>query len=155
MIYKFIWSNGGCRVARSTLYLPKGRGGLGVPHSLRYYRAAQLVQLYQIFATTYQPDWVRVEAQASPTLPLDLLMLLPSRERRAILSPSLSHSVRLWDVACKLHPLKSHHSPMAPLFNNTHFPPGQQIQKFTSWTDNGLSRIVHFIDHKVLILGKH
>lgn len=123
LIYKFIWDNGDCRVAQATLYTSRWQGGPGVPHFLCYYRAAQLVQLYQVFSKTYQPDWVWLEVQASTSLPIDLLIWLFPKECRAITSPSLSHSLDLWDTVCKLYPMKSPHSPVAPLFNNIQIPP--------------------------------
>lgn len=65
--------------------------------------AAQLVQCYQIFFTTYQPDWVKLEAQANTSLPIELLLWISSKERRAILGPFLSHSLSLWETACKIY----------------------------------------------------
>lgn len=65
LIFTFIWILGGCRVSRSTLYVSKWRNSLGVPQLLCCYRAPQLAQLYQLFSTSYTPDWARMEAQVS------------------------------------------------------------------------------------------
>lgn len=92
---EFIWSTSGCQVACSTLYFPKSKEGLGVPHLQRYYRAAHLIQLTQIFSLHYRPQWITLEAQVGAPLPIqaNLLFWLPPKDRRAIMSPTLSHSL--------------------------------------------------------------
>lgn len=109
---------------------PKDPGGLGVSDFCKYYPAAQEMQLYQLYYCG--------------SVPIDLLMWLPSKSHKAILYLFLSQSLHLWDTSCVLYLVWSCHTLVAPLFNNAKFPPGLHCFQFQWWIDKGLYRIGHF-----------
>lgn len=104
----------------------------------------QLMQLTPLYSWFYKPDWIVLEAQACGLQPIDLLMWFPYRNRRAILCPTLFHSLYLWDLTCRLTFLQSPHIPATPPFHNPAFLPGLYPQEFQRWLNKGLYHIGHF-----------
>lgn len=103
-IFSFILGAKGSRLAQTTMFGPNDLGGLGLPDFLKYYIVVQLTQLCQLHYNHYRLDWLSVEAQAFSPLQIDLVLWIPSKHRKAMLCPTLSHSVSLWDSTCRRWP---------------------------------------------------
>lgn len=119
--------------------------GMGLPDLWRYYQAAQLSQFSVVYSQGNRPDWVDMERQAIPLHTIDYLAWTPHKHRPPIMAPTLSHSMALCDFLYKSPNLISELCPLAHIFNNPHFPPGQDIRAFQWWTNKGLFRIGHFL----------
>lgn len=135
-VLKFDWGPKGYRFACCMLYTPKG---FRSPRFCKYYRAAQLIQLYLLQSSSYKPDWIRLEAQVFGALSTDLLIWIPSKSHRTILCPFLLHALRLWSFA--LNPLCSLHMPVTLLYNNFELPLDHNLFNFSGGYICG-----HFLD---------
>lgn len=144
-IIRFVWGTKGHRVAKKTLFKTRVQGGIGLPNLVWCHQAAQLSQLSVIYFKIAHPDWVHMERQAIPQYTLDFLLWCPSKARPAIMAPTLSNSLALWD-SLKQNPLLiSHWHLLSHIFRNPLFPPGMDIRAFQWWLDKGLYRIGHFV----------
>lgn len=118
---------------------------LGAPDFRKLYVAAQFAQLCQPHSRHYKPDWVSI---ACSPLTVDLILWIPPKHHKAILCPTLSHSIHLWDMSCRRWLLHSSHTPVAPLFSDPLFPPGMQPEVFGLWLNESLYRIDDYLDHR-------
>lgn len=154
-IIKYIWGKKDHRLARHILYSPKTRGGLGLPDLFRYYQAARLAQLSTVYFRYEKPDWINIERQAVPAYTLDFLLWCPIKSRPPVMSPTLSHSFKLWDDMKHLPTLISDIRPLDHIFHNPRFSPGMDIKSFHWWLDKGMYRIGHYFSLSGLISMKH
>lgn len=144
-IIRFVWRNKGYRCPSKILLRLKSQGGFGLPDLWGYYQAAQLSQILMIFSKGPKPEWLFMERWATPLNTINFLLWCDSKQRPAIMAPTLSHSISL---SSKLFTHTSIISPLRPLshiFHNIKFPPELNIQAFRWWTDKGLYRIGHFL----------
>lgn len=144
----FVWGYRRPRVNRRTLYTPKQMGGLGMPDLLKYYQAAQMSQLIKFHTRQPRPLWMSIESSLYPDREISQLMWLKAKDRPAMMCPSLSFSLNLWDRLSTAYGFRSQHNPLAPLFGNTLFTPGLQPRNFLWWTNKGLIRIADYCDHR-------
>lgn len=89
-----------------------------VPDFQKYYVAAKLTQLCELHFSHNRLDWVSIEAHACSPLLIDFVLWLPSKHRKVIFPPTLSHSISLWELTCERWPLCSPHTSKVPIFNN-------------------------------------
>lgn len=61
MVGTTIWANKRPRIAKTTLFIYRLQGGLGVPHVASYYLAAQISQMTLLHASSDVPLWVLLE----------------------------------------------------------------------------------------------
>lgn len=132
-IIKFIWGSKGRCCSKDILFRLKSQGGLALPNIWWYYQAAQLAQVSIVYLKGSKPDWLLIERQAVPHHTIDYLLWSLPRLRPAILVPTLSHTLALWDRLQKHSALTSDFRPLAHLFRNPEFPPGQNILAFKWW----------------------
>lgn len=78
------------------------------------------------------------------TYTLDFLLWCPPKNRPPVMSPTLSHSISLWDTMRNLPSLISEIHPLAHIFHNPQFSPGMDIKAFQWWLDKGMYRIGHY-----------
>lgn len=65
-VMSYIWGSVKPRIPKTTLYLPKVSGRLGIPDFSKHYYAAQLACLPKYHATKEAPLWVAVESVEFP-----------------------------------------------------------------------------------------
>ena len=150
-VLQFIWGDKRPRVNRSTLYTPRRKGGLGLLYLLKYFYAAQVAQLSRFHSQRQQAIWMIMESRSCRPSPISHLMWLPTNERPAILCPTLSLSLDIWDRLSRTHKFRSPHTPLAPFLQNKTFTPGLTPQAFNWWTNKGLMRIADLCDHKCML----
>lgn len=97
-IFHYIWGTKGSRITWATMYASKDSDGPGMSDFRKYYATVQLAQQCQLHSQHYQTDWVSIEAQACSPLTIDLVLWIPPKHRKAILCPTPSHSLHVWDT---------------------------------------------------------
>lgn len=115
--------------------------------STRIYKAAQLMQLSTVYSHHERPDWVHLQQQAFLSYTTDHLLWCPFNDRPLIQSPTLSHSLVLWDRLKPNSRLITKYTPLAHIFHNPDFPLCMDLKAFKWWTDKGLYRIGIFFTH--------
>lgn len=103
------------------------------------------MQISMVFSRGPKPDWLFMERKAIPHNTIDFLLWCDPKNRLAIMSPTLSHSIALCSKLYTRHSLTFTLKSLAHIFHNTNFPLGVNIQAFRWWTDKGLYRIGHFL----------
>lgn len=141
-IILFIWGKTSHSFAKTVLFRPRKKGGLGLLNLWWYYQAGQLTQISTNNTRGSKPNWI---GMAIPNFTIDFLLWRPPRSRPPILSLTLSHSVALCDSLHNRN-LTSKWQPLAHIFHNPQFPPGMDIKAFQWWLDKGLYRIGHFFN---------
>lgn len=91
-----------------------------------------------VYSKTARPDWVDMERQAFPSFTLDFLLWCPPKTRPPILSPSLSHALKIWDTLRKSPSFVSQCKPLTHIFHNPEFRPGLDRKAFQWWLDRGM-----------------
>lgn len=61
LISKFLWQNKRPRTRLKTIFLPRDRGGLALPHFKKYYWAAQLTAIVARINNNKETGWVQIE----------------------------------------------------------------------------------------------
>lgn len=85
-------------------------------------------------------------------LAMELILWIP---RDTIVCPTISHSLHIWDTSCRRWPLRSAHTPVAPLFGNPLFPPVIHPDRFGWWVNKGLYCKGDFLDHRGIRPSSH
>lgn len=111
---------------------------MGLPRLLWNFQAARIAQISIVYSRLEKPDWIQIERQATPTYTLDYLFWVLPKERPPILSPILSQFLTQWDKLRLNSSLISDCRPLAHIFNNLDFTPGQDIKAFKWYLDKGL-----------------
>lgn len=123
----YIWGDIRPRIPKSTLYLPKVSGGLGIPTFSTYYYAAQLAHLPTYHATKETPMWVAVKSvDCDPIFVANMLWLHPA-DRTSILNPITKHSLSIWDKFRTIRNLQSAHNPLLSFLRNPVFYPAENL----------------------------
>lgn len=102
-------------ISKQVLFAHKTKGGLGLPHLMRYYQAAQIAQLSAVYSRGEKPEWVAMEMAVTNKVPIDYLKWQTGKEQ---ISHPCSYIVKLVDQVPHNPNLVSPFSPLAHLFNS-------------------------------------
>ncbi|CAH2277593.1 Hypothetical predicted protein, partial [Pelobates cultripes] len=144
-IDRFIWNDRKPRVRRSTLYVPKHVGGLGLPNLLYYQHAAHLAQIQHWHLPPDHKRWVDLEHLIFGRDHPSLYIWLPKQQRPLPppTSPAITYSIDLWDRLSDKFDLSSGLSPLTPILRNRMFPPGLTPQHYAHFEDRDIARLGH------------
>lgn len=116
--------------------------GLSVPNLQAYYVAANLASISFIHETQHLPLWATIDMIDSHSIPLSSLPWLPPSSHPKGISPSLSHTLHLWDSIKYPTGLISPHLTLLRFINCPLFSPGMDSPgQFGWWTDHGFSDV--------------
>uniref|UniRef100_A0A8C5Q8T9 Reverse transcriptase domain-containing protein n=1 Tax=Leptobrachium leishanense TaxID=445787 RepID=A0A8C5Q8T9_9ANUR len=133
-IHSFIWGGRRGRLPKSLMFQSKRRGGMGVPHLYSYYKAAQFAMLSMINLRSGAPLWTNLEQDMGGPQPLRTLQWTQKATPRTLHnSPTLQHSLRLWNLCREGDGLSPPGSGLQPLFYNPRFPEGNPPGAFGWW----------------------
>lgn len=96
-VIRFVWGKNGYRFAQRILFSLKSQGWLGLPNLLWYYQVARLAQLSTVYSRLEKPNWICIKKQVVPTYTLDFFLWYPWKSIPPVMSPTLFHSLTLWD----------------------------------------------------------
>lgn len=113
-IMSFIWGTNKPHIPKSTLFLTKLKGGLGLPNFSSYYYAAQLSQLPKYHSNMETPLWVAVESVDIDPISVANMLWLQPKDRVHISNPITKHCLAIWDKCKSSHNLQSSHNPLLP-----------------------------------------
>lgn len=134
-VMSFIWGNTKPRISKSTLYLNKLNGGLGIPNFSYYYNAAQIALLPKYHAMVETPLWVAVESVDSDPISVANILWLNPADRVHLTNPITKHTLTIWDKFNCLHNLKSPHNPLLSFLHNPAFYPAWKFPRsFSAWS---------------------
>ncbi|XP_018429813.1 PREDICTED: integrin beta-2-like [Nanorana parkeri] len=122
-VMSFIWRDKRPRVARKTLYCHRRQGGLGVPDLKKYYQAAQIASIAALHIQLDPPLWTLLEIPYVHPCSLSSIPWLTPIHRPSLLSPILTHTLRIWDSTKYTAALISPHLHLTTLMGNPMFPP--------------------------------
>uniref|UniRef100_A0A803JA29 Reverse transcriptase domain-containing protein n=1 Tax=Xenopus tropicalis TaxID=8364 RepID=A0A803JA29_XENTR len=137
----FIWAKKPPRIRVNILQRSKRDGGLGLPNLWKYYIAAQLTHIPFLHINNISPLWVYLENSMAAPYTAESLLWTQRKHRPIINSPTLRHTLVIWDTYAALYNLQSPHTPVLPIFKHPQFIPGQQIRAFQWWRDQNLGRV--------------
>ncbi|CAH2302029.1 Hypothetical predicted protein [Pelobates cultripes] len=134
------------------MYVPNRAGGLGVPHLIHYYQAAQLTQAQNLHAPYGIKRWVDLEHDIFGRDHPSLYIWLPKQARPPMprTSPAVINTIRTWDRIVHKSGLTTPLSPLTPILRNTQFALGMTPKDFTRYEDNNLTRFHHFFQGQQL-----
>lgn len=145
-VMSFIWDKIKPRIPKSTLYLSKSCGGLGLPNFSSYYYAAQLSILTKYHSTENIPLWVAIESIDCDPISIDNLLWILPKDRSHLTNPIMKHSLAIWDRFNDSHGLRSKHNPLLSFLGNPAFYPAWKFPKsFSAWSSRKLTRLYKLV----------
>lgn len=120
IIEDFFWEKKKPRIKLNKMWMPRYKGGLGLP-DMRYYsisfEMAKLSKHWCGLDSDSDLDWVMMERDiCSPSCPIDVLS--QTEETDINPNPFVSHSRSVWGKIHKAHKLSHYKQPYSSLWNN-------------------------------------
>uniref|UniRef100_A0A8C5QIU9 Reverse transcriptase domain-containing protein n=1 Tax=Leptobrachium leishanense TaxID=445787 RepID=A0A8C5QIU9_9ANUR len=135
-IHSFIWGGRRGRLPKNLMFQSRRQGGMGVPHLYTYYKAAQFAMLSMINLRSGAPLWTTLEQDMGGPQLLRTLQWAPKATPRTLHnSPTLQHSLRLWNLYRDGDGLSPPGSGLQSLFYNPRFPEGNPPGRSSGGSD--------------------
>lgn len=150
-VMSFIWGTTKPRIPKSTLYLNKLSGGLGLPNFSSYFYAAQLALIPKYHTSVEAPLWVAIESVESDPISVANMFWLCPADRIHLSNPITKQTLAVWDKCKFAHNLQSTHNPLLSFLNNPAFYPAWKFPKsFSAWTSTNLTRLYNLSSTKAI-----
>uniref|UniRef100_A0A3P8TVH1 Reverse transcriptase domain-containing protein n=1 Tax=Amphiprion percula TaxID=161767 RepID=A0A3P8TVH1_AMPPE len=148
MFSTFIWQGKRPRIRHKTLFNPKQQGGLNLPNLKLYYWAAQLRGMVEWVLQDEETNWLKLEEQSCPLVPLETVPFLEQKRWRKLKTENewMNCTRRVWSLVRKKTGAPLTTSRAVKIAKDVDFLPCRLDAGFRGWTAKGLINISQLFD---------
>lgn len=148
LVKEFLWEGKRPRIKLTKLFLPRDKGGLGLPGARLYYISFEMAKLALYWTGKYNLDWAIIEISLSfPFISIELLSQNSSR----ISNPIMLHSKEVWMKMHKMLKLSHCKQSYSSLWQNPAICVGKALVYWKSWHNHGICTLDNLYDGEVFM----